>query len=124
VLGFVWAREVTPTGRGSLSKREHFGVETSLNATERLSFDGSARWTRSRDVLPAFGLQLDSVRYTHLSTGLQWRLTATLSASATFAWSRQSSAAQQQQASGRDGSAEGYRAGLGLVWNGLQRNIR
>lgn len=108
-----WSRDVTPNGRGVLSKRERADLSLSTQISERFSTSVSTQWIRSQDFLPSLALRSARVRYFFVSSALTWRVTPTVGISTSIGWTEQTAAT----------AAEAYRASIGIVWNGLSREL-
>jgi hypothetical protein len=114
-----WSRDVTPTGRGVLSKRERSALVAAANFSERASAELSAQWIENRDLIPTLGVLFGSVRYAQLHCGTRWRVTSTWSATGSLEWRWQES----EDATSSPGVARSYLVNLGIAWNGLQRSV-
>jgi hypothetical protein len=108
------SRDVIPTGRGILTKRERATLEGNFSITERLTSNLSLQFVRNEDLYPYPGAPLDVIRYAIVSGALQWRIVPTLFATLAVNWSNQSSET-------RDGTASGHSGSIGISWNGLRR---
>lgn len=110
------SRDVIPTGRGVLSKRERASLSWSYNVTERLSAQATAQWIKNREVAPDFGVEFPATRYANVSSDWQWQCTPSIALYASFAW------ATQRQDNISD-SAKGYRMNIGIAWRSLGRRL-
>jgi hypothetical protein len=114
--GLKAARDLTPTGRGVLTRRDQLVLSADRRFTERLSGAVAARWIRNQDLLPQPGVAFSEVEYGRLELSLNWRLTQH------WTLSLAGGGAQQKYDSRPDG-VDNYRTSLSIVWNGQTQSL-
>ena len=112
-LEFAASRQATPNGRGLLTKRDTLSLSLRQEFSERLAVTVAVQRIETRDFISTIGFQLNGLRYVDASASLSWRITPTLTGSATVGGSTQTFDAN-------DLRAHGYRASVGLTWQGLE----
>lgn len=115
-LSFSGSRDVTPSGRGALTRREELTVGFTRRLTENLSAGIVTRGIRNKDLLPEPGTSADEVEYGRLDLQLSWRFAEHWSLALGL------SAATQRYLSADD-SAQNNQASLGIVWNGQTQSL-
>ncbi|MBB6091250.1 hypothetical protein HNQ60_000096 [Povalibacter uvarum] len=108
-------RDLTPTGRGVLTRRDQISFGTDRRLTERFKTGLTASWIRNQDLLPQPGTAFSEVTYGRLDLRADWRLAQSWSVALSLSGST-------QEYDTRSGRAESYRALLSLVWNGQAQN--
>lgn len=103
-------RDITPTGRGELTRRDQLSVAVSRALTERLSASAAVRGVRNQDLLTQTG-RGEELEYGRVELRINWRVAQEWSVALGFA------GATQKLESRRDG-ADNYGASLSIVWNG------
>ncbi len=102
-------RELTPTGRGLLSRRDQITFGFSRRMTEHLVGEAYVTAVNSQALSPGQRAEFEVVRYQQLEGRLNWLLSPV--------WSLSFSATSQHQTLSTSGEpARGYRALLGIVW--------
>lgn len=110
------ARDLTPTGRGVLTRRDQVSAGFNRRITDRLSGGVLARWIRHQDLLPQPGVAFEEITYGRLDLRLDWRLAEHWSLALV-------AGGATQEYESRPGSAESYRASLSIVWNGQAQSL-
>lgn len=116
------SRQVVPSGRGVLTRRERADFRIERNMTERLVLSLSAGWTESRDVVPDDfvprpGFEPYSLRYAEVYATLRWAVSPT--------WDLSWSVAHADQDFQNDGAtADRNNVMLSLSWSGQSRELR
>lgn len=109
-------REMAPTGRGVLTRRDQVSIGLNHRITDRLSGGISARWIRNQDLLPQPGIAFAEVTYGRLDLRADWRVAEHWSVALAFGGAT-------QEYDSTSGSAENYRASLSIVWNGQPQSL-
>ncbi len=109
-------RELTPTGRGVLTRRDRVLVGAQRQLSEYISGSISAQWIRNQDLLPQFGVSFYEVDYGSVALDVAWRFAEHWRLA--FAVN---GAAQSYET--RRGDAENYRTSLSIVWTGSPRSL-
>lgn len=113
---FSGSQDVTPSGRGSLTRREELTVGFTRRLTENLSASIATRAIRNKDLLPEPGRTADELEYGRLDLQVSWRFAEHWSLSLALG------AATQRYASAQS-SAQNNQASLGIVWNGQAQSL-
>jgi len=114
-IAFSMSRRESPSGLALLTEADETHLDFSTQLTERLSANASASYSKRRNVLRIFDVDLQRVRYSRADLGLSWRMSSTWRLGASVG------AARQQVGSVfliDDLTARGYDAHLGFSWNG------
>jgi hypothetical protein len=114
-LAFSVGRRQSPSGRALLTEADEANLAFSTQITERLSATAQASYTKRRNVLRQFDIDLERVRYTRTDLGLSWRMTSSWKLGLNVG------AAIQQIGSGfvaDELTGRGYDVRLGFGWNG------
>lgn len=108
-------RRQSPSGRALLTELDEANLGFAMQITERLSTTATASYTKRRNVLRTFGIDLERVNYARADLGLAWRMTSNwkLAFNVGAGLQQVGSAFFQDELTGR-----GYDARLGFSWNG------
>lgn len=109
-------REVTPTGQGTLTRRDEASLGFYRALSERLSVNINGIWVRNRNVLSSGGLEVNALRYAAASAGAHWKLTPTWSVSTNIGYA-------QQRYSTADDTARRGQISFSVNWSGLTRTL-
>ena len=114
-LGFSVSRRQSPSGAALLTEADEASLSFATQFTERLSATVGASYSKRRNVLSRFDIDLERVRYSHADVGLSWRMAPNwkVDLSAGTAIQQVGSAFFNDELTGR-----GYNVRLGLSWNG------
>lgn len=104
-------RDITPTGRGALTRRDQLSVAASRSLTERLSASLALRAVRNQELLTQSGGRGEELEYGRVDLRLSWRLAQQWSLALGLG------SVTQKVASRRE-SADNHGASLSIVWNG------
>ena len=105
------ARELTPAGRGLLTRRDNLSIGFVRQITEHTAAELYVRALNNQTLTPGFAINYDTVYYQQVEARLRWMLSPS--------WSLVASAsAQRQSFSTNPDAASGSRALLNIVWNG------
>jgi hypothetical protein len=115
-VSLTGSRELTPTGRGVLTRRDRVVLGTTHAFTQRLNGSVSVQWIRNQDLLPQAGIALYEVDYGRLELGMGWRFAEQWTLALAL-----SGATQKYQSRADD--AENYRASLSVIWKGQPRSL-
>lgn len=115
-LSLTISRDVTPTGRGSLTRREQMRLGLNQALGERWSSSWSVTAVRNRDLLPESGQTLSAVNYGDITGSLSWRMSPTWNLSLSAGYT-------QQRVDDGERTAERRHAALNISWNGLTRRL-
>lgn len=110
------SRDLTPTGRGVLTRRDQLGVSFKRRLTERLNGNASLRFVRNQDLLPRPGVAFQQVDYTRADVSLDWRFAQHWSLALAIG-----GATQSYETNTND--ANNYQASIGIVWNGQAQSL-
>lgn len=111
----VAGRSLTPTGRGVLMRRDRVSLNGKRSLAERFDVSVSAQWIRSED-LPQLGANTYYIDYGRLDVTGYWRVGQNWSVALQLSGLTQERESSTQR-------AEGYRALLSMVWNGLPLSL-
>ena len=109
------SRSLVPTGRGVLMRRDSASLGGKRSLAERFDVSLAAQWNRSED-LPQLGSDTYFVDYGRFDLTGSWRVGQNWSVALQL-----TGMAQERESSTR--RAEGYRALLSIVWNGLPLSL-
>jgi hypothetical protein len=104
-------RDITPTGRGALTRRDQLSIGMSRALTERLSASLALRGVRNRELLTQSGGPGEDLEYGRAELRFTWRLAQQWSLALGLGGST------QKVESRRDG-ADNHGTSLSIVWNG------
>lgn len=104
-------RDLTPTGRGVLTRRDQVTFAVNRKLTEFVSGGVAIRGIRNQDLGAQRQVTFEEVEYGRVDLRFDWRVSQHWSVALGLA------AATQSYESRRD-SANNYRASLSVVWNG------
>lgn len=104
-------RDVIPTGRGALTRRDQLSISASRALTERLSASFSVRGVRNQELLTQSGLPAQQLKYGRVDLRLGWQFAEHWNLSAGIGGTL-------QRVSSRPDGAENQGASLSIVWNG------
>jgi hypothetical protein len=108
-------RSLTPTGRGVMMRRDHASLTAKRMLAERFDVTVSAQWIRSED-LPQLQADTYYVDYGRIDLTGYWRV------GQNWSLALQLSGLTQERESSTE-RADGYRALLSMVWNGLPLSL-
>jgi hypothetical protein len=114
-LSFSVSRRQSPSGNALLTESQEARLSFGSQITERLSVTSSASYSKRRNVLRIFNVDLQEVRYSRADLGLSWRMAAN------WRLGFNVGSVTQQAGSffyGEDATARGLDLRLGLSWNG------
>jgi hypothetical protein len=107
-------QNVTPNGFGVLSRVQQATLAMRHSATEHLSLGLTGRWSRTRNLLPLSGFELNRLTYSDFSASADWTPAAE--------WYLSLSVGHGQQGySAAPLPARRTHAALAFVWTGLER---
>jgi hypothetical protein len=108
-------RRQAPSGRALLTEVDEAALTFVTQITERLSATAAATYTKRRNVLRVFGVDLERVNYARADLGLAWRVSSNWRLNFNVGGGQQQvgSAFFADELTGR-----GYDVRLGLSWNG------
>ena len=109
-------RDLTPTGRGILTRRDQIAAGVSRKFTEFVSGGVSVRGIRNQDLLPQPGRHFQDVQYGRVDLRLDWRIAQHWSVVLGLSAATQSYDPSPQ-------SARNHRASLGIAWNGATQRL-
>ena len=115
-LSTLAARSLTPTGRGVMMQRDRVSVSVKKSLAERLDASFGAQWIRTEDLLPELDTRTYHVDYGRIDLTGYWRVAERWSLTLQLTATTQ----EREQSTAR---AEGYRALLSMVWNGLPHSL-
>lgn len=104
-------RDIIPTGRGALTRRDHLSVAASHPLTERLSASLALRAVRNQELLTQSGGRGEELEYGRVEMRLNWRMAERWSLALGLG------SVTQKVRSRREG-ADNHGASLSIVWNG------
>jgi hypothetical protein len=104
-------RDITPTGRGALTRRDQFSVAASHSLTERLSASLTLRAVRNQELLTQSGRRGEALEYGRVDVRLTWRMAQQWSLALGLG-------SVTQKVESRPERADNYGASLSIVWNG------
>lgn len=114
-LAFSMSRRQSPSGRALLTEADEARLSFATQITETLSATVAASYSKRRNVLRVFDVDLERVRYTRADIGLSWRIAPNWKAGLSAGGALQ----QVGSAFLRDDlTARGFEVRLGLSWNG------
>jgi hypothetical protein len=114
-LSLSASRRQSPSGSALLTQQEETRLSFGSQLTEQLSATASASYSKRRNVLEIFSVDLQEVRYSRVDLGLAWRMAPNWRLGVNLG------AASQQVDSifvGASPTARAYEVRLGLSWNG------
>lgn len=111
----VAGRSLTPTGRGVLMRRDRVSLNGKRSLAERFDVSASAQWVRSED-LPQLEANTYYIDYGRIDLTGSWRVGQHWSVALQLSGTTQERESSTQR-------AEGYRALLSMVWNGLPLSL-
>lgn len=109
------SRRQSPSGSALLTESEETRLSYGIQLTERLSATASASYSKRRNVLRIFNVDLQEVRYSRADLGLSWRMAPN------WRFGLNAGAATQRVGSiffDESPTARGYDIRLGLSWSG------
>jgi hypothetical protein len=111
-LTLAASRSQSPSGYGVLTELDDFALAFGTQLSERVSAGLSAGLARRKDAVPAFGVDLQEVRYRQIKANLSWLFARN--------WQVAMSVGNyaQRLSSLSDRTARNYEAGLTLSWSG------
>lgn len=109
-------RSLTPTGRGVMMQRDRLSVSAKRFLAERFEASLGVQWIRSEDLLPQVATTTYHVDYGRVDLTGYWRVGERWSLALQLTGTTQ----EREQSNER---AEGYRALLSMVWNGLPHSL-
>lgn len=104
-------RDITPTGRGALTRRDQLSVAASHSLTERLSASLTLRAVRNQELLTQSGGRGEELEYGRVDVRLSWRMAQQWSVALGLG-------GVTQKVESRPEGADNYGASLSIVWNG------
>ncbi|MEJ0036275.1 MAG: transporter [Gammaproteobacteria bacterium] len=115
LLAFSMSRRQSPSGRALLTEADEARLSFVTQFTERLSATVGASYSKRRNVLQVFDVDLERVRYTRADVSLSWRMAPnwSLGFGGSYAIQQVGSAFLNDDLTGR-----GSEVRLGLSWNG------
>jgi hypothetical protein len=112
-LAFAASRGVSPSGLGTLVRRDRVGIDLSASLSERLSASASVAWSRIRNSSLAGNFDIARLNYLESTLSLNWKPAAT--------WTISLGAQRYLQTyQGASGTAGKTQALLRCSWNGLE----
>jgi hypothetical protein len=108
-LSFGSGRDVIPTGRGSLSRREYVSLDGSYRFAEYLTASADVHWTKNRDVASTLNTNTTAIRYTSANSSLRWFFLSDWSVSVHAGWA-------EQAYSSSPSVAHGWHGGIDFTW--------
>lgn len=114
-VSFSVGRRQAPSGRALLTEVDEAALTFATQITEHLSATAATTYTKRRNVLRMFGIDLERVSYARADLGLAWRMSPNWRVNFNVGAGLQQigSALFNDELTGR-----GYDARLGLSWNG------
>lgn len=114
-LAFSVSRRQSPSGRALLTEADEARLSFTAQITETLSATAGASYSKRRNVLREFDIDLERVHYTRADIGLSWHMAPNWKAGLSAGGARQQvgSAFLRDDLTGR-----GFEVRLGLSWNG------
>lgn len=109
-------RNLTPTGRGVLTKRDRAALSVNRRFTTNVSAGASLQWVRNEDLLQQPGIAFAKVDYGRVELNLNWRWSEHWA----LAFSVGGAASRDHRL---DTEADNYNALLGIVWTGRQQSL-
>lgn len=109
-------RDVTPTGRGALTRRDQVMVSASRWLAERITGSLTLRGVRTQELLTQSGRAGEELDYGRVDLRVQWRMAEHWSLALGFGGAT-------QRVQSRPDDAENYGASLSLVWNGQPQSL-
>jgi len=109
-------RDITPTGQGTLSRRQQLSLTAYRDLTERINLSLTGSAIQSDTLLLSRNLNFYGVRYNDININLGWRWTPTVTLSITAGHADQ----RQQNV---DQLAKRNYASLNLFWSGLTHTL-
>lgn len=109
-------RDVTPTGRGALTRRDQLTLAASRWLTERISASLTLRALRNQELLTQSGSAGQELDYGRVDLRVQWRIAERWSLALGLGGAT-------QKVQSRPDDAENYGASLSLVWNGQAQSL-
>jgi hypothetical protein len=106
-------RDLTPTGRGLLSRRESINLSLRRQIDERWDVSLQVYGARSHNLLPHGGLEQDALTYASGTVGVAWKMSPTWQLSCSAGYSGQKTESEQPSATRRQ-------ARINFSWNGLR----
>ncbi len=114
LLSLVVSRSQQPSGSAIITNVEQAGLSFGAPLTERLTSSVTANYTRRRNALRNFDVDLNRVQYARLEAGLSWRVSP--------GWQIGAGAGNAFQKTGsffsNDQTGRGYDVSLSVSWNG------
>jgi hypothetical protein len=104
-------RDLTPTGRGVLTRRDQVSFGASRKLTEFVSTGISIRGVRNQDLGAQRQVTFEEIEYGRIDVRVDWRVSQQWTVALGLA-------AATQSYESRPDSANNYRASLSIVWNG------
>lgn len=115
-LSTLAGRSLTPTGRGVMMQRDRVSFTVKKALAERFDATVAAQWIRTEDLMSQLTAPTYHVDYGRIDVTGYWRVAERWSLALQLTGSTQ----QSEQSNER---AEGYRALLSMVWNGLPHSL-
>lgn len=109
-------RDVTPTGRGALTRRDQLTVSASRWLAERISTSLTLRAIRNQELLTQSGGAGEELNYGRVDLRVQWRIAERWSLALGLGGAT-------QNVQSRPDDAANYGASLSLVWNGQPQSL-
>lgn len=109
-------RDLTPTGRGVLTRRDKITLGVSRRLTEDVSAGVSTQWVRNQDLQNQPGRTFYEVEYQRVDANVSWRMSEHWSLALGA-----SAATQRYDVVDRD--ADNHQVTLGLAWNGQPHSL-
>jgi hypothetical protein len=111
-----YARDITPTGQGVLTRRQQLTLSASRALSERLNISLSGSQIKNDSLLLSNDFNFYGIRYNQIDTSLSWRWTPT--------WTVTLNAGHaEQRLEHSEGTAKRNYASLGLSWAGLSHSL-
>lgn len=104
-------RDVTPTGRGGLIRRDQASLSASHWWTPRLVSSVTLHGVRNQELLVSAGLPGDELHYGRIELKFNWRWTERVSVAGGF------TGLTQQMKSRRNSDVDNYTAAVSIIWN-------
>lgn len=104
-------RDITPTGRGALTRRDQLSVAASRSLTEHLSASLALRAVRNQELLTQSGGRGEQLEYGRVEVRLSWRMAQQWSLALGLG-------SVTQKVKSRPEGADNHGASLSIVWNG------
>jgi hypothetical protein len=109
-------RDVTPTGRGALTRRDQVAVSASRWLAEGISASLTLRAVRNQELLTQSGGIGEELDYGRVDLRVQWRMAEHWSVALGLGGAT-------QRVQSRPDDAANYGASLSLVWNGQPQSL-